>query len=53
MTEGLEQLRALEAGMIISYAPVPAAPISLTGIDTPQDLARAEALLASIRGQAD
>ncbi|GLQ20527.1 3-deoxy-manno-octulosonate cytidylyltransferase [Algimonas porphyrae] len=47
-TEGLEQLRALEAGMIISCARVDPAPVSLSGIDTPEDLARAEALLAGM-----
>ncbi len=46
--EGLEQLRALENGMTIQCVEVeyrgrPA----MTGIDSPEDLARAEALLAS------
>ena len=48
-TEGLEQLRALEAGMVIACAVVEPAPISLSGIDTPEDLARAEAALKVAR----
>ena len=36
--EGLEQLRALEAGMVIGCARIDAAPF---GVDTPDDLARA------------
>lgn len=50
-TEGLEQLRALEAGLIISCAIVDPAPISLSGIDTPEDLARAEAALTDKRSR--
>ena len=42
--EKLEQLRALEAGMRIDLALVDTVPL---GVDTPADLARAEALLAS------
>ncbi len=42
--EKLEQLRALEAGMRIDVARVDTIPL---GVDTPADLARAEALLAS------
>ncbi len=42
LREGLEQLRALEAGMRIDAARGDAAPL---GVDTPQDLARARALL--------
>jgi 3-deoxy-manno-octulosonate cytidylyltransferase (CMP-KDO synthetase) len=42
--EKLEQLRALEAGMSIAVARVPAVPLS---VDTPDDLERARALLAS------
>jgi 3-deoxy-manno-octulosonate cytidylyltransferase (CMP-KDO synthetase) len=38
--EKLEQLRALEAGMVIGVAPVDHAPF---GVDTPDDLARARA----------
>jgi 3-deoxy-manno-octulosonate cytidylyltransferase (CMP-KDO synthetase) len=41
--EKLEQLRALEAGMTIAVAKVPAIPVS---IDTPEDLAAARALIA-------
>ena len=41
--EKLEQLRALEAGMRIDLALVDTVPL---GVDTPADLARAEALLA-------
>ncbi len=44
--EGLEQLRAIEAGMYVAIVQVDAAQISSPGIDTPQDLARAEALIA-------
>jgi len=43
--EGLEQLRALEDGMHIEIVTVPPALISSTGIDTADDLARAEALI--------
>ncbi|MGH7089214.1 MAG: cytidylyltransferase domain-containing protein, partial [Stellaceae bacterium] len=39
--EGLEQLRALEAGIRIAVALVDAVPL---GVDTPEDLARARAL---------
>lgn len=41
--EGLEQLRALEAGMRIDAARVDTVPL---GVDTPADLARARTLLA-------
>lgn len=41
--EKLEQLRALEAGMRIDVAIVGAAPL---GVDTPEDLARARAMLS-------
>ena len=43
LREKLEQLRALEAGMTVAVAKVPAIPLS---IDTPEDLARARAALA-------
>ena len=42
--EKLEQLRALEAGMSIEVALVETVPL---GVDTPEDLARARALLAA------
>jgi 3-deoxy-manno-octulosonate cytidylyltransferase (CMP-KDO synthetase) len=42
--EKLEQLRALEAGMRIDVTIVDSVPL---GVDTPEDLARARALLAS------
>jgi 3-deoxy-manno-octulosonate cytidylyltransferase (CMP-KDO synthetase) len=45
--EGLEQLRALEAGMRIDIAVVDVAPL---GVDTPDDLERARTLLASRGG---
>jgi len=41
--ERLEQLRALEAGMRIDVAIVSEAPV---GVDTPEDLARARAVLS-------
>jgi len=41
--EKLEQLRALEAGIIIAVAQVDDAPF---GVDTPEDLARARAMLS-------
>ena len=41
--EGLEQLRALEAGMTVAVARVDSVPI---GVDTPGDLERARALFA-------
>lgn len=46
--EGLEQLRALENGMIIACARVDAHPMSQAGIDTPEDVARAEAKLKAL-----
>jgi 3-deoxy-manno-octulosonate cytidylyltransferase (CMP-KDO synthetase) len=46
--ERLEQLRALEAGMRIDIALVDVAPL---GVDTPEDLSRARAMLAP-RGKA-
>jgi 3-deoxy-manno-octulosonate cytidylyltransferase (CMP-KDO synthetase) len=42
--EGLEQLRALEAGLSIALVTIDEAPL---GIDTPEDLRRAEARLAA------
>ncbi len=44
--EGLEQLRFLENDMRIQAVKVPAAPSARWGIDTPQDAAHAEALIA-------
>lgn len=44
--EGLEQLRLLENGMSIQCVPVEAPAISSGGVDTPEDLARLERLLA-------
>lgn len=46
--EGLEQLRALENGIIITCAKVDSHPMSQAGIDTPDDVARAEAKLAAL-----
>jgi 3-deoxy-manno-octulosonate cytidylyltransferase (CMP-KDO synthetase) len=46
--EGLEQLRALEAGMSIACVEVEAAKTSQSGIDTPEDLARIEAELKAL-----
>ena len=44
--EGLEQLRALENGMSIAIVKVDSPQISSPGIDTKEDLKRAEALIA-------
>ena len=44
LRERLEQLRALEAGMVVGCARIDAAPF---GVDTPADLARARLLLAT------
>ena len=44
--EGLEQLRFLENGMRIQAVKVAAAPSAMWGIDTPQDAAHAEKLIA-------
>ncbi len=44
--EGLEQLRLIENGMRIRCELVEAAPVSSSGIDTPEDIARAEMLIA-------
>ncbi len=48
LAEGLEQLRALENGMDILVLDAPA---DSWGVDTPQDLARAEAVLAGRRDE--
>jgi len=47
--EGLEQLRCLENGMTIGCVAVAPAEIAISGIDTPEDLQRAEALLSAHR----
>lgn len=44
--EGLEQLRFLENGMRIQAVKVAAAPSAMWGIDTPEDAAHAEKLIA-------
>lgn len=50
--EGLEQLRALEHGLSIQTVTVDdAGRPSMSGIDSPEDLARAEALLAAQTGK--
>ncbi len=43
--EGLEQLRALELGMHIQVVRVEAARLSMSGVDTAEDLKQAEALI--------
>jgi len=48
-SEGLEQLRALEAGLVIAIVP---SDFESIGVDTPQDLARAEARMAALRARA-
>lgn len=45
--EGLEQLRFLESGTTIRAVRCPPTAFPTTGIDTPADLARAEALIAA------
>lgn len=45
--EGLEQLRLLELGLRIDAVEVAPAPFDISGIDTPADIARAEALIAA------
>ena len=44
--EGLEQLRFLENGMRVLAIPVTSSPTAMWGIDTPEDAAHAEALIA-------
>ena len=44
--EGLEQLRFLENGLRMQAVKVPAAPSAMWGIDTPEDAAHAETLIA-------
>lgn len=43
--EGLEQLRMLENGMTIRVVEVPEPEVSISGVDTPEDLVLAERLL--------
>lgn len=45
--EGLEQLRLLEQGIAIQTVVIPPPRIAMSGIDTPEDVCRAEALLAA------
>ena len=44
--EGLEQLRFIEHGTAIRTVEVVSGPLAMTGVDTPEDLAEAEALIA-------
>ena len=44
--EGLEQLRFIEMGLVVQCVPVSPPRISMPGIDTPEDLALAESLIA-------
>ncbi len=46
--EGLEQLRLLENGMTLNAVEVAPGRIALPGIDTPEDLAHAERLIAAL-----
>lgn len=46
--EGLEQLRCLENGMHVSCVKVDPPKVAISGIDSPEDLSRAEALLAKL-----
>lgn len=46
--EGLEQLRCLENGLSIGCVKVEPSEIAISGIDTPEDLRRAEAILAHL-----
>lgn len=50
--EGLEQLRCLENNMTIGCVQVDPADVAISGIDTPEDLARAEALLSKMGARA-
>ncbi|MEM8770339.1 MAG: 3-deoxy-manno-octulosonate cytidylyltransferase [Pseudomonadota bacterium] len=51
--EGLEQLRLLENNIRIECVVVQPTPLSTSGVDTPEDLARLEALIAEHGDQAD
>ncbi len=44
--EDLEQLRMIEAGFHVAAVPVKPAKVSISGIDSPEDLERAEKILA-------
>jgi len=46
--EGLEQLRCLENGLSIGCVKVEPSEVAISGIDTPEDLRRAEAILAHL-----
>ena len=46
--EDLEQLRMIEAGFHIAAVAVKPAKVSMSGIDSPEDLKRAEAILAKV-----
>lgn len=46
--EGLEQLRCLENGVSIGGVQVEPSEVAISGIDTPEDLRRAEAILAHL-----
>jgi 3-deoxy-manno-octulosonate cytidylyltransferase (CMP-KDO synthetase) len=46
--EGLEQLRFLEAGRAIATLPIDPPSHAMSGIDTPADLALAEATIARL-----
>ena len=46
--EGLEQLRFIENGLSVYAVPVAASQLPSAGIDTPQDVAKAEAALAKL-----
>ena len=45
--EGLEQLRLLELGLDLRVVEVPPAPITMSGVDSPSDVVRAEQLIAT------
>lgn len=45
--EGLEQLRLLEAGLVVRAVEIVPPTVSMSGIDSPADVARAEALIAA------
>lgn len=45
--EGLEQLRMLEAGLVVRAVEITTPRLSMSGIDSPEDVTRAEALIAA------